>query len=193
HDASVEEPVEHGGGDHGVVEDLSPGPDAEVGGQRDGPFQVALGHDLEEGGGGLGGEGQVAHLVDDQEAGSGVEAHDVVPASFEGGAVAAGHELGGGGVVGAVAGLDGGPAETDGEHRFPHARRADQQDVGGVFEEPQRAELVDQGAVDARLGVEVVVGEPPGSGEAGEPFQAGQAADLGGGHLDVEESFQEGG
>jgi len=85
------------------------------------------------------------------------------------------------------------PRDRFAQRRFPHARRADQQDVGGVFEEPQRAELVDQGAVDARLGVDVVVGEPPGSGEAGEPFQAGQAADLGGGHLDVEESFQEGG
>ena len=63
-DAAVEQPVEHGGGDHGVVEDLSPGPDPEVGGQHGGAFEVALGDDLEEGCGGFAGQRQVAHLID---------------------------------------------------------------------------------------------------------------------------------
>ena len=54
-DAAVQEPVEHGGGDHGIVEDLSPGSDAEVCRQHGGALEVTLGDDLEEGGGGLAG------------------------------------------------------------------------------------------------------------------------------------------
>lgn len=50
-DASVEEAVEHGGGDHGVVEDLAPAGDAAVGGEDDRAFEVAALDDLEEGGG----------------------------------------------------------------------------------------------------------------------------------------------
>ncbi len=42
HDAAVQEPVEHGGGDGGVAEDLAPGADAAVGGEHDRGFQVAL-------------------------------------------------------------------------------------------------------------------------------------------------------
>jgi len=60
----VEEPVEHGGGDHGVVEDLPPGTDAEVGGQGDGPLQIALGDNLKQRRGSLGSERQVANLVE---------------------------------------------------------------------------------------------------------------------------------
>ena len=92
-----------------------------------------------------------------EQAGSGEEPHRGRPASFERGAVTAGGEVGGGGVVGAVAGVDGGVAETDGEHRLADAGRADEQHVGGVFEEPQGAELVDERAVDRGLGVEVEV------------------------------------
>ncbi len=55
-DGAVEEAVEHGGGDGGVAEDLGPGSDATVGGQDDAGLGVALGDDLEQGGGGLGGE-----------------------------------------------------------------------------------------------------------------------------------------
>jgi hypothetical protein len=49
HDGAVQESVEHGGGDGGVAEDLSPGPDAAVGGQDDRGFRVALGDDLVRG------------------------------------------------------------------------------------------------------------------------------------------------
>jgi hypothetical protein len=71
------------------------------------------------------------------------------------------------------------------------AGRPDEQHVGGVLEEPQRGELVDELAVDARLGVEVEVVEPPGGGQVGEAFQAGVTAGFGGGDLDIEEPFQE--
>lgn len=59
-DGAVEEPIEHGCGDGGVAEDLAPGRDAAVGGEHDGGFEVALGDDLEQRGGGLAGQRQVA-------------------------------------------------------------------------------------------------------------------------------------
>ena len=158
HHGPVQQPVEHRGGDHRVVEDLSPGGDAQVGGQRDGAFEVPLGDDLEQRGGALGGHRQVAHLVDDQEPGAGEEPHGGGPAALDGGAVAAGDQVGGGGVVGAVAGGDRGVAQADGEHGLADAGRADQQHVGGVVEEPQAGQLGDELAVDRGLGVEVEVG-----------------------------------
>src|SRR4051812_47615601 len=109
-----------------------------------GGLEVALGDDLEQRGGGFGREGEVADFVDDQQSRSGEEAHGGRPASFERGAVAACCEVGGGGVVGAVAGVDGCVAEADGEHGFADAGWADEQHVGGVLEEPEGAELVDE-------------------------------------------------
>ena len=109
-------------------------PDAAVGGQHDAGFGVALGDDLEQGGGGLGGQREVAEFVDHEEGGAGEEAHGVGPAAFDGGAVAAGGQVGGGGEVGAVAGLGGLAGQADGEVGLAGAGRADQQDVGGRFE-----------------------------------------------------------
>ena len=63
-DASVEEAVEHGGGDHRVVEDLAPAGDAAVGGEDDRALEVAALDDLEEGGGAFGLQREVAELVD---------------------------------------------------------------------------------------------------------------------------------
>jgi hypothetical protein len=63
-DGSVQEPVEHGGGDGGVAEDLAPRSDAPVARQDDGRLEVALGDDLEDRGGGLGGQGQVTQFID---------------------------------------------------------------------------------------------------------------------------------
>ena len=63
-DGAVQEPVQEGGGDGGVAEDLAPGSDASVAGQDDGGFEVALGDDLEQGGGGFGGQGEVAEFID---------------------------------------------------------------------------------------------------------------------------------
>ena len=126
--------------------------------KRDGAFEMPLGDHLEQRGGALGLQRQVAHLVNDQEAGAGEEPHGGGPAALDRGAVAAGDQVGGGGVVGAVAGGDGGVAQADGEHGLADAGRADQQDVGGVVEEPQGAQLGDELAVDRGLGVEVEVG-----------------------------------
>lgn len=71
-DGSVQEPVEHGRGDGRVAEDLAPGADSAVAGQDDAGLEVALGDDLEDRGGGLGGQGEVAELVDRQERRAGV-------------------------------------------------------------------------------------------------------------------------
>ena len=53
-DGPVQEPVEHGGGDRGVAEDLATSADPTVVGQGDGGLEVALGDDLEDRNGGLG-------------------------------------------------------------------------------------------------------------------------------------------
>ena len=80
---AVQEPVEHGGGDGGVAEDLAPRCDAAVGGQDDAGLQVALGHDLEQCGGGFAGQREVAELVDDQQGGAGEESHGGGPPAFD--------------------------------------------------------------------------------------------------------------
>jgi aryl-alcohol dehydrogenase-like predicted oxidoreductase len=54
-DGSVQEPVEHGRGDGGVAEDLSPRPDAPVARQDDRRLEVPLGDDLGDRGGGFAG------------------------------------------------------------------------------------------------------------------------------------------
>jgi len=97
HDASVEKPVEHGGGHHGVVGRSCP--------RRRRPgswsatvelFRYLVVIDLESEAAGFVGQGQVAHLVDDQEARSGEETAWVVAhRTFERGPVTAGHQIGG--------------------------------------------------------------------------------------------------
>ena len=60
----MQESVEERGGDGGVAEDLASAGDRPVGGEHDRGFQVALVHDLEQRGRGLGREWQVAEFVD---------------------------------------------------------------------------------------------------------------------------------
>ena len=57
---------------------------------------------------------------------SGEEAHGRGPASFEGGAVTAGGQIGGSRVIGPIARVDRGPGEPDGEHRLADTGRPDQ-------------------------------------------------------------------
>ena len=63
HDRAVQQSVEHGGGHGGVAEDFAPRTDAAVDGDHDGCFQIALRHNLKQGGGGLAGQRQVAQFV----------------------------------------------------------------------------------------------------------------------------------
>ena len=73
--------------------------------------------------------------------------------------MAAGGELGRGGVVGAHPGGHRGVAEADREHCFADPGRADQQHVGGVFDEAEGGQLGDQFRVDRWLGAVVEVGQ----------------------------------
>ncbi|RDI73167.1 hypothetical protein Gocc_3109 [Gaiella occulta] len=107
--------------------------------------------------------------------------------------MAAGGEVGGGGVVDAVARLDRLPGETDREHRLAHPGWADEQEVGGLLDEAQRCELVDELSVERGLGVEVEVVQGPGRGQAGETQPPGEAAGLGRLDLDLEQPLEEGG
>jgi len=66
-DAAMQQPVQHGAGDHGIViEDLAPTGDPQVGGQRDGTLEIALADHLEQRCCSFGGKREVAHFVDDQ-------------------------------------------------------------------------------------------------------------------------------
>ncbi len=73
-DGVVQEPVEEGGGDDGVAEDLGPLGEAAVRGEDHGALLVAGVDELEEQAGASGGDGEVADLVDDEQRGAGEEA-----------------------------------------------------------------------------------------------------------------------
>ena len=79
-----------------------------------------------------------------------------------------GHEIRRGGVVGAIAGVDRRPGQRHGQHGLADTGRPDEQDVGGVLQEPQRGELVHQLFVHRRLGVEVEVLQTPHGRQRGE-------------------------
>src|SRR6266508_3098595 len=67
HRGVVDEPVDQGGGDHRVAEDLAPLLEAAVRGDRDRAAFVAAGDERQEKVGCLALQRQVADLVDDQE------------------------------------------------------------------------------------------------------------------------------
>src|SRR6266540_2703694 len=75
-------PSSTGGGDGDAVEALAPAGDAAVGGEDDRAVFVAAGDDVEEVAGGLGGERQVAKLIDQQELRAVPEAHRVCERPF---------------------------------------------------------------------------------------------------------------
>jgi hypothetical protein len=105
--------------------------------------------------------------------------------------VAAGDQVGGGDVGDAVAGIHGQVAKGEGQVGLADAGGADQQHVGVLVDEPQGGQLLDEGAVDGGLGVEVEVFQPPGGREGGKAEPALLAACLGGGDLDAEQVLQE--
>src|SRR6266508_5786303 len=67
HGGVVDEPVDQGGGDDGVAEDLAPLLEAAVRGDGDRAALVAAGDQGEERVGGLALQGEVADLVDDEQ------------------------------------------------------------------------------------------------------------------------------
>ena len=71
--------------------------------------------------------------------------------------------------------------------------RADQQNVGGGLDVAARAELGEEGTVDAGLGVVVEVLEGGRCRDRREPEAAGETACFGGVDLDGQEPFKRGG
>ncbi len=110
----VDEPVDHGGRDGGVAEDLAPAAEGFVAGDVEAGPLVAAADQLEEQVGGLGLEGDVADLVDDEErVATQAEQLVVEPA----GAVGLGQGVdpfGGGGEQDSMAGLAGADGDADG-------------------------------------------------------------------------------
>lgn len=104
--------------------------------------------------------------------------------------MAPGRELGGGGEVDAVPGLDHGPAERDGQDGLADPGWPDEQDVGGVVEEPQGGQIADEPLINTGLGREIEVVQGPGLRQAGEPEPGCQPAGFGGLDLDLQQSFQ---
>nr|WP_244321115.1 hypothetical protein [Streptomyces melanosporofaciens] len=153
----MQEPAEHRGGDGGVTEGAGPVGVPDVCRQDRRGFQIPLVDHLEQGGCSVFGQGEVAEFVDDQEFRSGEEVHAGLPAAFECGFVTLGGQLGCGGEVDAVSGLDRGPGQGDREHGLADPGRADEQHVGGVVEEAQGGQVADEFLVDAGLGGEVEV------------------------------------
>jgi hypothetical protein len=92
-----------------------------------------------------------------------------------------------------VAGLDRRAGEADREHRLPNSRRTHEEQVGGLLDEAQRGELVDELSVERGLGVEVEVGQRPWRGQAGEAEPPGEPARFRRFDLDLEQPFEEGG
>src|SRR6202034_1517856 len=83
-----------------------------------------------------------------------------------------------------VPGLGAGAGQAGGEHGLADAGRADQDDVGGFADEPQRGQLADQVLISAGLGGEVVVVDRPGGGQGGEVQPGGELAGCGGVRFD---------
>jgi hypothetical protein len=80
--------------------------------------------------------------------------------------------------------------ETDREVGFADTGRPDQQHVGGGLDVAAGAELVDQLAVDAGLGIEVEVVQCGWCGQAGETQAAHEASCLRGVDFDREQPLE---
>jgi hypothetical protein len=89
-------------------------------------------------------------------------------------------------------GVDRGSGQRAREHGLAGARWSDEQDVAGVVEEPQRAQLPDQLLIDPGLGGEVELVDRPGRGQTGEPEPAGEPAGLGELDLDAQQPLERG-
>lgn len=167
--------------------------DADVGAQDRARLQIPLIDHLEQRRRAILRQWQIAELINDQKPGTCEEAHAGLPAALKGGLVALGRQLGRGGEVDPVAGIDRGPAERDGQHGLAHPGRPDEQHVRRGVQEPQRGQVSDQLLVDPGLGREVEVRQRPGLGQAGEPLPGRQAPGLGGLDLDLQQPLQRGG
>ena len=164
----VEDAVEEGGGEGGVVvEDGGPVFEGLVGGQNDGAAFVALADDLKEQVGPAFVDGEIAQLVDGQEVGTGVLLKFLDEAS---GVVGSGEgidDVDGGGEADAEARGGGGVAQGDGQVAFAQTDAANDDGVGLVLDELEAEEVLNLEAVDLGGPGEVELLEGLEDGEAG--------------------------
>ena len=151
----VQQTVQQGRSDDVIAEDGSPVLEAAIGGEHGGAFLVAGVDQLEEQVGPAGFDRQVADFVDYEQG----DPVDVAQARGEGaGALGLGQygdELGQGGEVDTLAGLDRVHAEGDGEVAFADAGRAEQVHGLAAVDEAELGQGEDAVAVEAGLEAEV--------------------------------------
>ena len=157
---------------------------------RRGPF-VAGADELEEQVGGLGLEGDVADLVDDQQRDAAEPDELVLEAAGVVGVGEPGDPLGGGGECDPVPGLAGADAQPGGQVGFPGAGRAEEHDVVLGGDEVQGAQVGDGLAFEGPLVVEVEVLQGLAGGEPGGADAALAAVGLPGGDLALQARGQE--
>src|ERR1019366_6509827 len=182
----MDEAAGQGGGDGVVAEDVAPAAECLVAGDDDAGGLVAGGDELEEQAGGLGLEGAVADLVDDEQ-GVAAQAGDFLldAAGAVGGGEAAGPG-GGGGEQDAVPGLAGFNAQAGGEHGLARAGRPEQHDAGPGGDEVECRQMQDMVAFHRPLVVQVEVLDGLAGGEPGGPDAVLRAVGAAGGDLGLQ-------
>ena len=161
------DPVDDGGDEAGVGDDLAPFAERQVRGHGDGGFLFSFGEDLEQQFGASGVELDVAELVEAEQVESAVAGDDARQASVVGGFGEFVDQLGGGGVADPASLLAGGDAEPDEEMAFPGAGVAEQDDGLAGVEVAAGGQGGDGGRVDGRGGGQVEIGEAFDPREAG--------------------------
>src|SRR5262249_9160737 len=154
-DGVVEDAIEDRRGDDPIAEDLAPAPEALVAGQNHRAALVPAADELEEQVGALPIDGQIADLVDDEQAGHRVELEFVVEPPLPEGPGQRTDERGGRGEQHAVAVFDGLEAEPDREMRLAHAGRPEDDQVLAMLDEVAGTERLDLLLVDRRLVAEI--------------------------------------
>ncbi len=94
HHRLMQKPIEHGGGNSRVTEDLTSFPDVAVGGHDDRGFQIALRNNLKQRRRRLTEQRKVTEFVDHQQGWSGVEPNRLRPLPLDRGAMTASGEIG---------------------------------------------------------------------------------------------------
>src|SRR5215472_5521134 len=164
----VQDPVEDGGGQRAVIiEDLRPVLVGAVGGDHHRRALVALADDLEEQIGAELVDGQVAELVDDEQAGLEITADLALepPSGLRCGERV--DDVDGGGEERGVAADAGGAAEGKGNVRLAEADGRDEDDVGVGWDEGQAEQVLYLGPIDLLWPVPLKVFHRLEDGEVG--------------------------
>ena len=188
----MDEAVDEGDDAGGGGEHVGPLREGFVRGDEHRQIEIPAGDDLEEEVGVAVVVVEVPHLVDREKLRSGEATQ---PPGKGGVGVLSGefveHVRGGGEPRGEAA-EDAMVEEVLHQHGLPDAVRSDEDDVGGVLDEGEREELLDEGAVDALGPVEVEVGEGFEGADAGVGETPFEGAALAFAVLDVDDALDPG-